>query len=104
MTGAFELTPQAADDLDAIWWFIAGDSREAADRVEREVIATCRRLARFPLAGSRRPDITDLPVRFRVVRKYPSYLIVYRPDTIPIQVIGILHGKQNIAGVLEGRV
>jgi plasmid stabilization system protein ParE len=60
MSASFELTPQATEDLDAIWWFIAEDNREAADRVETEIIATCRRLAKHPLMGSKRQDITHL--------------------------------------------
>jgi Arc/MetJ-type ribon-helix-helix transcriptional regulator len=36
---AFQLTPQATKDLDGIWWFIAADNHEAANRVEREIIA-----------------------------------------------------------------
>ncbi len=103
MKATFEITPQAMEDLDSIWWFIAGDSREAADRVERGITATCGRLARFPLTGSRRPDITELPVRFRPVTRYPNYLIVYRPDTVPLQVIAILHGKRNISEALQER-
>jgi plasmid stabilization system protein ParE len=51
MSAPFQLTPQATEDLDAIWWFIEEDSREAANQVETEIIATCRRLARFPFIG-----------------------------------------------------
>ncbi len=36
MRAPFQLTPQAAEDLDAIWWFIAEDNRDAADRLEVE--------------------------------------------------------------------
>jgi plasmid stabilization system protein ParE len=64
MNSGFALTPLAVQDLDDIWCFIAEDSPEAATRVEAEVVATCRRLAQHPLIGSRRPDITGLPVRF----------------------------------------
>jgi len=35
----FQLTPQAAEDLDALWWFIAEDNQDAADNVEREILA-----------------------------------------------------------------
>jgi plasmid stabilization system protein ParE len=42
MNAAFPVTPQSTEDLDAIWWFIAEDNRDAADRVEREIVATCR--------------------------------------------------------------
>jgi plasmid stabilization system protein ParE len=46
MNARFEFTRQATQDLDAIWWFIAKDNTGAADRVEMEIVATCRRLAR----------------------------------------------------------
>jgi plasmid stabilization system protein ParE len=45
MSGPFQFTPQATDDLDRIWWFIAKDNRVAADEVELEIVATCHRLA-----------------------------------------------------------
>jgi plasmid stabilization system protein ParE len=40
MNAPFELTPHAAEDLDAIWQFIAEDSREAANRVEAEIVGS----------------------------------------------------------------
>ena len=48
MNAPFQLTPQATEDLDAISWFIAADNRDAADRVEMEILATCRRLVKHP--------------------------------------------------------
>jgi plasmid stabilization system protein ParE len=103
MNAPFQLTPQASEDLDAIWWFVAEHNREAADRVESEIVATCRRLAKYPLIGTRRQDITPRAVRFWTVTKFPDYVIVYRPETIPLQVIAILHGKRNLKAVVEGR-
>ena len=64
----FQLTPQATEDLDAIWWIIAEDSRDAAERVEMEILATCQRLARHPRVGTNRRDITMLPVRFWTIK------------------------------------
>ncbi len=37
MNAPFHLTPQAIEDLDVIWWFIAERSRDAANRVEMEI-------------------------------------------------------------------
>ena len=48
MNARIQFTPQAAEDLDAIWWVIAEDNRDAADRVEREILANCHRLAKHP--------------------------------------------------------
>lgn len=103
MNATFRLTPQATEDLDAIWWFIAGGNRDAADRVEGEIVATCKRLAKHPLMGTKRQDITPLPVRFWTLPKFPNYVIVYRPDTAPLQVVAVLHGQRDLKEVLESR-
>jgi plasmid stabilization system protein ParE len=99
----FQFTPQAAEDLHDIWLFIAEGNRDVADRVEMEIVATCRRLARHPRMGTKRQDITPLPVRFWTVTKFPNYVIVYRPDTAPLQVVAVLHGKRDLKEVLERR-
>jgi plasmid stabilization system protein ParE len=103
MNAPFQFTPQATEDLDAIWWFIAADNRDAADRVEIEIIATCRRLAKHPLMGTKRQDITPLPVRFWTLPEFSNYVIVYRPDTAPLQVVAVLHGKRDLKKALEER-
>ena len=45
---AYRLTPDAIDDLDEIWAYIARDSTEAADRVELEIFAACERRSLYP--------------------------------------------------------
>ena len=69
--------------------------------MEAEIIATCHRLARHPLIGHKRKDITSLPVRFWTVPKYPNYVIVYRPLTEPLQIVAILHGKRESGTILN---
>jgi addiction module RelE/StbE family toxin len=104
MNTAVQFTQQAVEDLDDIWWFIAADKRDAADRVEAEIVASCRRLAKHPLMGVKRQDISRLSVRFWTVTKFPNYVIVYRPETSPLQVIAVLHGNRDLKEVLGGRV
>jgi plasmid stabilization system protein ParE len=72
MNTPFQLTPQANEDLDSIWWTIAKDNQNAADRVEMEILATCRRLAKHPRIGTRRQDITMLSVRFWTITRFPN--------------------------------
>lgn len=103
MTG-YAFHPDALDDLDEIWEFIAQDNVDAADRVVAEVLATCESLSRLPYQGYRRPDLSARPLRFTVVR---DYLLVYVPDERPLWVVAILHGRRNpriLAAVLSGRV
>jgi plasmid stabilization system protein ParE len=59
-------------------------------------------LAEFPhAAGHWRPDLTSAQVRFFPVY---SYLIVYRPETKPLQVVAILPGHRNVAKLLTKRL
>jgi plasmid stabilization system protein ParE len=104
MRASFQFTPRATEDLDTIWWFIAQDNYDAADRVEAEIVATCLRLAKNPRMGTRRQDLTLLQVRFWTVTKFPSYVIVYFPEMVPMQVVAVLHWKRDLKEVLHSRV
>jgi plasmid stabilization system protein ParE len=53
------------------------------------------------LLGSKRNEITSLPVRFWTVTRFPNFIVVYRPETKPLQIVAVLHGKQNIRAVLD---
>jgi len=101
MANSYLFTPRALDDLDTIWNHIAQNSEDAATRVESAIFEACEGLARHPLLGARRMEVTSLPVRFWVVTRYPNFIIVYRPETRPLQVISVLHGKRDIKALLE---
>jgi plasmid stabilization system protein ParE len=71
-----------------------------ADRVESTILQRIAFLSQTPGAGHWRRDLTNEDVKFFSVY---SYLIVYRPKTKPLQVVSILHGKRDVAAVLEKR-
>jgi len=96
----YQFTPQAADDLFAIWSYIARDSTQAANRVEAAVYDACTFLAEGPLRGSTRKEITPLPLRFWTVQAFPNYIIVYDPQSDPLQIIRILHGSRDVLAIL----
>ena len=100
---AYVLTPLAKADIFDIWAYIAVDSESAADRVEQAIYDACEFLAEGPLRGHRRPDLTPRRLRFWKLHRYPNYTIVYRPDTAPLQIIAILHGKRNLGRILKHR-
>ena len=75
MNAPFQFTPRAIDDLDAIWWFIAEDNRDSADRVEAEIVTTCRRLTKHPLMGISSPGRGSGP------RGVPRILHVQHPQS-----------------------
>lgn|SRR5580692_10027578 len=101
MPASFQLTTRAINDLDEIWSFISQDSVDAANRVESAILGACNSLARHPMLGSRRAEITSLPVRFWAVTRFPNYIVVYRPETKPLQVVTVLHGRRDIKAFLS---
>ena len=100
---AYFLTPLAKADIFDIWAYIAENSETAADRVEQAIYAACAFLAQGPLRGHTRPDLTARSLRFWTLSRYPNYTVVYRPETAPLQIVAILHGKRNIRRILRQR-
>jgi plasmid stabilization system protein ParE len=98
---AYKLTPKANADLLAILSYVARDNLEAADRVETAIYNACAFLAKYPLTGHARKDLTDLPVRFWTVLRYSNYVVVYDPEAQPLKILRILHRAMNISRHLE---
>ena len=102
MNVGYVLAPQAALDLVEIWRYIKAQTSVAmADRVESTIRERIAFLAGTPGAGHRRKDLTDEDVKFFPVY---SYLIVYRPQTKPLQIASILHGRRDLTQLLKDRL
>ena len=84
--------PEAENDLDEIWWYIAQDNPVNADKFIDEIEATCRKVARFKNMGRNRdelhPGLQSFPVG--------KYLIFYMPISRGIEIIRVLHGMMDI--------
>ena len=94
---AFRLSPQAFQDIDEIWEFIAKDDMDVADRVRDEIFEALEMLAGMPLMGHLRKDLAREPLRFWPVY---SYLIIYRPESRPIEIVRVLHGARDVQRLL----
>ena len=102
MSRRYVLAPEAAYDLVQIWRYIKKNaSLETADRVESVIREKIVYLAGRPGAGHWRKDLTHEPVKFFSVY---SYLIVYRPETSPLQIVAILHGRRDVEELLKNRL
>jgi antitoxin ParD1/3/4/toxin ParE1/3/4 len=101
MSARYVLAPEAALDLVQIWRYIKKRSSVVvADRVESVIRDRIVFLAGTPGAGHWSKNLTDEAVKFFPVY---SYLIVYRPETKPLQVVSILHGRRNVERILKER-
>lgn len=99
----YVLTPLAKADIFEIWSYIAKDNELAADRVESAIYEACAFVAEAPLRGHTRTDLTTRPLRFWTLSRYPNYMVIYGPETVPVQVIAVVHGRRNLQRILRRR-
>jgi antitoxin ParD1/3/4/toxin ParE1/3/4 len=89
MSEPYVLSALAQEDREEIFCHIAEHAIDAALRVDRELEKVLLRLAAHPHIGHRRRDL--LPAHLRVWPFY-SYLIIYRPNTSPLEIVRVWHG------------
>ncbi len=95
----YQLSPEARDDLQEIWIYIAADNPAAADELEADIYRACEVLAGNPGIGHKRPDLTGEPVLFWPVRG--RYLVIYQKKTQPLTIVRILHGARDASAELK---
>lgn len=87
-------------DLDIIWEYIAADNLDAADRWIAKLFDAFEALGRMPGMGHRREDLTSYNVLFWPVG---SYLVIYRADRRPIEIVAVTQGSRDIPAFLSQR-
>ncbi|MFZ0774092.1 MAG: type II toxin-antitoxin system RelE/ParE family toxin [Candidatus Sulfotelmatobacter sp.] len=97
---AYVLSPDALQDLQDIWDFIASDNAPAAEKLEDKFFEAFEMLAKRPRMGHTRSDLSERDVRFWTVG---SYLIVYRSIPAALQIVAVLHGARDVAEVIRKR-
>ena len=96
----FLLAPAARADLFEIWdyYAITADNIDLADRIRDELFAGFGQLAKTPGMGHYRSDLVAEPLRFWRVR---DYLIIYRSEKRPLEIVRVLHGKRDVQALPE---
>ena len=94
------VAPAAEEDLLVIWHYYAEEltDPDLADRMIAEIIQGIHTVARTPGIGHLRTDLSDDPLRFWGVRKY---LIIYRAEKSPIEIVRVLHGARDVQAILD---
>jgi len=81
-----------------IWKYVARDNVDAADRFRDRIFDAFKKLARTPGMGHVYEGLADetLPV-------WPlgTYLIIYRPEKKPLQIVRIVSGYRDIATLIR---
>jgi plasmid stabilization system protein ParE len=98
MTTRFVLTFEARAAINEIWdYYLREGGTQLADRILADVYDAIVRLAEHPTLGHLRPDLTQYPLRFYRVHRF---LIVYKPDSKPLQIARIYHSARDIRRLL----
>lgn len=101
MRRRFVLTPEARADLIEIWNYIAEDNIDGADQVLARLYDALARLGQTPGMGHHREDLADRRHRFWTVY---SYVVAYRWETTPIQIIAVVHGARQLEAFIQQRI
>ncbi len=96
----YRLSRETLEDLDEIWFSIANDNVDAADRFIQRLLGACELLAGSPGLGHLREDLTSEKLLFWPVG---SYLLVYRPGSDPLEIAAVLHGARDVLRLLITR-
>ena len=94
----YVISPAGRQYLLDIWTEIAKDNFDAAEHLLGRFEAAFQRLAEFPAMGGNRPDLIDLPVRFWTLG---NYLIIYRAEKSPIEIVRVLNAYRNVGAILK---
>jgi toxin ParE1/3/4 len=88
----FRKAPQADQDLDSIWDFTASNSVRAADKQIARIGEIFEMLVENPLAGRERRELRAS------LRSFPvgNYVIFYVPLLDGVEIIRVMHGRQDI--------
>ena len=88
----WSLSGPARQDLDDIWFHIAGDNIAAADKVISQIVERFDMLARQPLIGEAcpevLPDLRNFPIR--------PYVIYYATQDDEVVIARVLHGARDV--------
>jgi plasmid stabilization system protein ParE len=95
----YELTELARNDLRGIADYISEESPGIADQVLALLAEAMERLGEFPELGHLREDLTTEPFRFWPVY---TYLVIYLPETRPLQIVRVLSASRDVERLLSG--
>jgi plasmid stabilization system protein ParE len=96
------IRPPAAAELAELLSDIEARSQQAAAKVGQQIQRTFDLLEAQPFLGTAYPTTNPqlAGLRYKVVNRYPQFVILYTPRADGIDVRHVVRGRRNIAAIL----
>jgi toxin ParE1/3/4 len=94
---SFRFSPEAEQDLNDVYDYLAQHSQRAAARTIDAIERRCRGLVQFPGMGAERDDLQP---GLRVVPS-GSYVIFYRITDPDVEIVRIVHGSRDFKSLFN---
>ena len=91
---AHRLAPQAVEDLDNIWFYIATESIDAANRLVDSLTRRFLLLAQHPYMGRVRDEDFGPGSRSFALGEY---VVLYRVQESSVLILRVVHGHRDLA-------
>lgn len=94
------IAPQAREDLDSIWIYVARESgnMRAATRLIEVISDRFRLLSKFPFIGKRLASDRHPQVRTLACG---NYIIFYTPKAEELRILRVIHAKRDAYAVFD---
>jgi toxin ParE1/3/4 len=93
----FQVADSARGDLDEIWFYIAGDNPDSADKLIRSIASRFPMLASMPEIGRLREELAPRLRSFVV----GNYVVFYRVIENGIEIVRVLHGARDLPAIFQ---
>lgn len=93
----YRVSNEARSDLNEIWFYIAQDNPDAADKFIRKIISRFPKLAATPHMGRQREELSPRLRSFPVGR----YVIFYRPLNDGVEIVRVLNGARDLPPLFD---
>ena len=87
-------TPQAIDDLNAIFDYISRDSRSIAKLFVEKIYYRVDQLRHFPESGRKVPEVEDRNIRELIYRNYRIVYYILNPGRVLI--LTVFHSSKSL--------
>jgi toxin ParE1/3/4 len=97
---ALRWTEQATQQLEAIAEYISVSSPVYAEQVVERIVVRLRQVQEYPESGRLVPEAPNVDIRELVE---PPYRLIYRVRSETVEILAIVHGRQDLPSHLPRR-